>query len=49
MRLKREVRQHLQGATLLVLSYICHKTGADGAALFALVFGLVMVFGECDE
>ena len=49
MRLKREVRQHLQGATLLIMSYICHKLGTDGAALFALIIGLVMVFGESEE
>ena len=49
MRLKREARQHLQGAALLIMSYICHKFGADGACIMMLIFGLVMVFGESEE
>ena len=47
--LKREARQHLQGAALMILSFVCHRVGADGASLTMLIFGLVMLFGECEE
>lgn len=46
MRLKKEARQHLQGAMLLLISYVCHKIGSDGASIIMLICGLVMLFGE---
>lgn len=49
MRLKRESIQHLQGVALLLMGGICHKVGADGAAVFMWLVGMAMLFGKIDS
>lgn len=49
MKLKKTAKQHLQGAALLIIGYLCYKTGANGAAVFAWFLGLVFLLGEEGE
>lgn len=49
MRLKKTAKQHLQGAALLIIGYLCYKAGASGAAVFAWILAFIFLLGEEGE
>ena len=49
MKLKKTAKQHLQGAALLIIGYLCYKAGASGAAVFAWILAFIFLLGEEGE
>ena len=45
-RLRTSVLIRLQGLALLALAAVSFKAGADGAAVFFMILGGVMLFGK---
>lgn len=45
-RLKENIKQ---GISLIILGCICHKTEADGAAVFIWFMGVITLFGKKEE
>lgn len=46
MRLKKTAKQHLEGAALLIIGYLCYKAGANGAAVFIWILAAIFLLGE---
>lgn len=45
-RLKENIKQ---GISLIALGCICHKVGADGAAVIMWVMGIIIFLGKKEE